>query len=474
MAEDAFGQLAEIGGRETEQQRAVGCRAGLLCRMPDLFRYPRRDLRRKAENDLAGLVALHDAERAAGVFLDGRQIVRQGESFVGGGCRFDARQGEIAQRLAGGAPGDQVPVAHVVHEVERLDGAARFFAGMGRVVGDAQGRISKQGADRFTEAPFVDPGVLDILDRDLVVHRFQAVLPGAGMTHGPGDDGAEVVFEGLIGNGGGKAHRQGQGQDVGLTEPAARQLVGVVGVVVAVFAADKFEWGVEPLAHEVDVALGGALGDAEFGDKVGGVGVTGGGDLVVEPEKPLIGKLVGHLFPHRLRSVERLQKRLGERIANQKKSARKKERFVMWESRAAAFFEFSAGAAGAGGVAAWFNRGRGRFGRDLSITIIPAIVFPDKTADLVQHQYPAPGRGVGDELHQGLIGVTFLFPQHVEMSPARNGGRVDGCRSGGWVPGCQQIVGVFDNIGSVPGAHQGAGRGGRGDAVNKWRAAVGK
>lgn len=312
VAEDAFGQLAEIGGRETEQQRAVGYRAGLLLRVPDLFGYPRRDLRRKAENDLAGLVALHDAERAAGVFLDGWEIVRQGESFVGGRYRFDARQGEIAQSPAGGAPGDQVPVAHVVHEVERLDGAARFLAGVRGVVGDAQGRIGKQGADRLTETPFVHPGILDIFDRNLVVHRFQAVFSGAGMTHGPGDDGAEVVFEGLIGNGGGKTHRQGQGQNVGLAEPAARQLEGVVAVVVAVFAADKFEGGVEPLAHEVDVALGGALGDAEFGDKVGGVGVTGGGDLVVEPEKPLIGQLVGHLFPHRLRSVARLQKRLGK------------------------------------------------------------------------------------------------------------------------------------------------------------------
>lgn len=144
------------------------------------------------------------------------------------------------------------------------------------------------------------------------------------------------------------------------------------------------------------------------------------------------------------------------------------------ESRAAAFFEFFAGAAGAGGVAAGPGRGCCRRFADLTVDVIPAIVFPDKTADLVQHQYPAPGRGAGDELHQGLIGVTFLFPHHVEMSPARNGGRVDGCRSGGRVPGCQQIVGVFDNIGGVPGAHQGAGRGGRGDAGNKWRAAVGK
>ena len=124
MAEDDLDQFAEIGGREGEQQAAVRVFSCFLLGTPDLFGQPGRDLRGKVRGHRKRLVALHDAEMSAGVFLDGREIGGQSDRFEGWCNRSDACKSEVPNLLPVRAPGQQMPAAHIVHEMKRLDGPA--------------------------------------------------------------------------------------------------------------------------------------------------------------------------------------------------------------------------------------------------------------------------------------------------------------------------------------------------------------
>lgn len=298
MAEDGFDQLAEVGGGECQAEGAVRGGAGGLVRVPGLFPDPGRDLRRKLEDDPVGGVALHDAEISAGIFLDVRQVGGEGEFFVGRSESLDTGQGEVAQAAAARAPGDQVPAAHIVHEMEGLDGPGRGGFAVRGIVGDPQGALFEQRLHGLPEDGGVDHGVLDVLDRDHPVDLLQAVgFALAGHIGHPVDQPAEVVLQGRVGDGRGQADGERQGQDVGLADPVAGDLVGGVGVAEAVAPAIEFERRREPVAHELDDPVGCPFGDFELLDKMTAVGESTGLDPAVEPEKTLDVLLIRHFRP---------------------------------------------------------------------------------------------------------------------------------------------------------------------------------
>ena len=298
VAEDGFDQLAEIGGGEFQAEGAVCGGVGGLFRVPALFLDPWRDLRRKLQYDPTGGVALHDAEMFAGIFLEVRQVGGDGEFFVGRGEFADASQGEVAQVAAACAPGDEVPAAHIVHEMQGLDGSGRGGFAVRGVVGDPQTVLLEQRFHGLPEDGGVDHGVFDILDRDHPVDLLQAVLlVSSGRPGYPVDQPAEIVLQRRIGDSRGQADGERQGQDVSFADPVAGNFEGGVGVAEPIAPTIEFERGVEAIAHELDTPVGGAFGDFEFLDKMTAVGEFAGLDPVVEPEKTLDMLLLRHFRP---------------------------------------------------------------------------------------------------------------------------------------------------------------------------------
>ena len=298
MTEDGFDQFAEIGGREFQAESAVRGNVGGLVRVPALFLDPWRDLRRKLQYDSVGGVALHDAEIFAGIFLEVRQVGGDGDFFVGRGKCPDARQGEIAQVSAACAPGDEVPAAHIVHEMQGLDGSGRGAFAVRGMIGDPQTVLLEQRFHGLPEDGGVDHGVFDILDRDHPVDLLQAVLlVVAGHPGHPVDQPAEIVLQRRIGDGRGQADGERQGQDVGLADPVAGDFEGGDGVAEPIAPAIEFERGVEAIAHELDTPVGGSFGDFEFLDEMTAVWKFAGLDPVVKPEKTLEVLLIRHFRP---------------------------------------------------------------------------------------------------------------------------------------------------------------------------------
>lgn len=296
MAEDSFHQFAEIGGGEGEEEAAVRVEGGLLLRVPDLFGQPGCDFGRKAESYRMGLISLHDAEMAAGILLYGGEVGREGEWFGGRFDPADAGQGKIANGLPGIAPGQQKPAAHIMHEVQGLDGPVRGAVGMGRVVGDVQRMLGKEGLDGVAEGRRIDSRVFDVFHRDFLGYPVQATVAFiAGYAGHPVDQSAEVVLQGWVRDGRSQPHGERQGQDIGLTDPVAGQLVGVVGIVVSApgVVIEKRCTQVHP--HEIDIAIGGSFGNSEFFVQMPGIGKFPGLDPAVEPEKSLVSQFVRHI-----------------------------------------------------------------------------------------------------------------------------------------------------------------------------------
>ena len=297
MAEHDPHQFPEIGGGEGEPQAAVRLDCGLLLRMPDLLGDPGGDLGGETQGHRGGNISLHDAEMAAGQVLDGRQVGGEGDGLGRRGNFLDAGQGEVPDLTPVRAPGQQMPAAHIVHQVQRPDSPACSSVGMRGVVGDAQGPLVEEGLGRLPEGCGVDSGVFDILDRDLLGHPVQAgfsLLP-ARSGH-PVDQAAEIVFEGRVGDGRGQADGKGQGQDVGLADPVAGDFEGVVGIAIALLVIVVDQRGQEAITHEFDIALGGTQGNSEFFGQVPGVGMSSGLDPAMKPDKPFILQALGHGF----------------------------------------------------------------------------------------------------------------------------------------------------------------------------------
>lgn len=301
MAEDGFYQFAEVGGGEFQAEGAVREGAGFLLGVPALFLDPRRDLLGKAQDYPAGRAALHDAEISPGIFLDVLQIGRNLNFSIGRGDPANARQGEVAQVLAGRAPGDEVPAAHIMHEMEGLDGAGRGCVAVRGVVGDLQGAVLEQRFHGLPEGCRIDHGVFDILDRDFSIDLLQAgPVVGAGHAGHPVDQAAEIVLQRRIGDGRGQADGKRQGQDVGLADPVAGDFEGGVGVAKAVAGTIEFERGRELLAHEFDIAVSGSSGDFEFFAEMARVRKAAGLDPVMKPvdSYPLLS--FRHVQPRRV------------------------------------------------------------------------------------------------------------------------------------------------------------------------------
>lgn len=245
MAEDGSHQFAEIGDGEFQLKGAVWICAGLLFRMPALFHYPGRDLRGEAQHCPAGRAAVHDPEVSAGIFLDIRQVGRDNELFIARDYLANACQGEITQSLAGCTPGDNMPAAHVMHEMQGLNSSAGNAAVMRGVVGNLQGLFPEQCLHGLPKSGSVDHGVLYILDRDLPVYLMQAVLLIlAGYAGDPVDHPAEIIFKGNIGDGGGQTNGKRQGQYVGFTDPVVGDFEGGVGVAIAISPTIEIEGSV--------------------------------------------------------------------------------------------------------------------------------------------------------------------------------------------------------------------------------------
>jgi hypothetical protein len=266
--------------------------------MPDLFGDPGGDFGSETQDHHGGFASLHDAEMAAGQLLDGRQVGGEGDGL---GCRGnlpDAGHGEVPDLPPVGAPGQQMPAAHIVHQMQGPDGPAGSIVGMGGVVGDGEHPVIEEGLGRPAEGCGVDLRVFDILDRDLLGHPVQAGFTlFAGSSGHPVDQPAEIVFQGRVGDGRGQADGEGQGQDIGLADPVAGDLEGIVGVAVALFAEVIDQRGQEAVAHEFDIALGGARGDSKLPGQVRGVGIAVGPDPAMKPEEPLILQPFGHSLP---------------------------------------------------------------------------------------------------------------------------------------------------------------------------------
>ena len=291
-------QFAEIGGGEGEPQAAVWGGMTLLLRMPDLFGDPGGDFGRETQGHHGGLIALHDAEMAAGQLLDGRQVGGEGNGLGRGGNFFNAGQGKVPDLPPVRAPGQQMPAAHIVHQVQGPDGPGRGSVGMGGVVGDGECPFLEEGLGRQAKGLGVHPGVFDILDRDLVGDPVQAGFPlCAGSPGHPVNQATEVVFQGRVGDGGGQADGEGQGQDIGLADPVAGDLEAVIDVMVAFPVVVVDQRGQEALPHEVDIALGGARGDFKLFDQMPGIRVSPCLDPAMKPEEPFILQSFGHCFP---------------------------------------------------------------------------------------------------------------------------------------------------------------------------------
>lgn len=195
MAEDGADQLAEVGDRELQEEGAVRGKACLLLLVPALFGDQGSDPRGKAQGYPVAGAALHDAEVFAGIFFDIRQIGGQGRRVFGRGKAVDAGQGEVAQGEAGGAPGDEMPAAHIVHEVQGADGAGRGDVVVRRVVGDLQGLVAEERFDGPTEDMRIDKGEFDIFYRHLAVDLLQAgAVVFAGNAGDPVDKVAEIIL----------------------------------------------------------------------------------------------------------------------------------------------------------------------------------------------------------------------------------------------------------------------------------------
>jgi len=284
MAEDGADQFAEVGDRELQEEGAVRGKACLLFLMPALFRDQGGDLCRKAQDYPVAGTALHDAEVFAGIVLDIRQIGGQWRRVFGWGKAADAGQCEVAQIKAGGAPGDEMPAAHIVHEVQRADGAGRGNAVVRRVVGDLQGLISKECFDGRSEDAGIDKGVFDIFHRHLAVDLLQAgAAVFAGNAGDPVDKVAEIVLEGRIGDGRGQADGKRQGEDIGLADPVAGKLVGPVRVRVAAAAAIVLQRRLQFITEKFEGTVCRASGDLEFFNEVGGVGKFSRFDPAMQP-----------------------------------------------------------------------------------------------------------------------------------------------------------------------------------------------
>lgn len=298
VAEDDLDQLAEIGGREFEQEATVRVEGGLLLRVPDLFGQPGCDFWGKAQGYRMTCVALHDAEMAAGIFLDGREIGGEGESPVGWFDPADAGQGKIAEGLPGRAPGHQKPAAHIVHEMQGLDGSLRGSVGMGRVVGDVQRLLGKEGHDGMPEGRCIDFRVFDVFYRDFLGYPVQAsAAVSAGYAGHPVDQPAELVLQGRVRDGRGQPDGEGQGKDIGLTDPVAGQFVGVVGISESAPGVVIEKRRIQVYPHEIDIAIGGSPGNLEFFPQVPGIGKFSGLDPAMEPEKTLVSQLIRHIPP---------------------------------------------------------------------------------------------------------------------------------------------------------------------------------
>lgn len=296
MAEDNPYQFVEVGGGELHVQGTVRGDGCLLRGMPDLFGNPRGDSGGKAEFHAAGIAALHDAEMLAGVFFEGGKVGGDGNCSVRRSDLADAGKGKITQALACIAPGEEVPAAHIVQKMERLDGPRCGGTPVRGMVGDVQGLVCKQGLNGLPEGAGVDPGIFDVFHRDLRFHLLQAgLLVFAGDAGHPVDHPAQVIFQGRVGDGRGETDGKRQGEDVGFADPMAGDFIGGIGIAKAAARAVIGEWGVDPLAHEFDVAIGRSLGDFEFLRQVTGIRKFSGLDPAMKPTHPFVLLPVGHL-----------------------------------------------------------------------------------------------------------------------------------------------------------------------------------
>jgi hypothetical protein len=169
---------------------------------------------------------------------------------------------------------------------------------MGRVVGNVQRLLGKEGLDGEAEGRCIDFRVFDVFHRDFLGHPVQAgVAVSAGYAGHPVDQPAEFVLQGRIRNGRGQPDGECQGQDIGLTDPVAGQFVGVVGISVSAPGVDILERRIQVHPHEIDVAVGGSYGNLELLPQVPGVGKFPGLDPAMEPEKTVVPQLIRHIPP---------------------------------------------------------------------------------------------------------------------------------------------------------------------------------
>ncbi|MCX6554877.1 MAG: hypothetical protein NTZ12_07685 [Candidatus Aminicenantes bacterium] len=99
----------------------------------------------------------------------------------------------------------------------------------------------------------------------------------------------------LVGNGGGNALGNDQGDDLFLAEPDARQFETGLGIVIAVALACILDRGRKKIFHEIYFPRRLAPGNLEFFRQIGKLGIAPGFKFGMEPNVPFKGEFLGHV-----------------------------------------------------------------------------------------------------------------------------------------------------------------------------------
>lgn len=111
---------------------------------------------------------------------------------------------------------------------------------------------------------------------------------------------------------------------------------------------------------------------------------------------------------------------------------------------------------------------------NVPVHVEPALPFPQKAADFALDAAFAVEPVMGSELHgaRRIQGATIRCGNDVQPAPLHVWIEVHGRWPCGGVPGAQEVAGIKDDEGRIPGAHELPGRGRVGLAAVETSAAI--